>query len=351
MNPKPRDIPYCGVDVEKLKQAKPKINEEMLRRYAFYQKERTKIYEKKEILGLPSPWTKNPMLAKFKFTMTKRWLDRQSKNLIDNILNNDEVSYDNKLLNSFIFRMINRYDPLFSDFTKTGYFDFSKNLKDWYEDLNYAREEFSKNSEAITLTSDAYILNSLMNYKRLDSEFLKSISEKEPLKIDKILAIIDFTYMNKDRIVAVSELDSPHKIVAGLCGFTGIQKFISYQIFSDWSYITEFPFSDKEFAEIGPGTERGLRLVFEDFDGLTLPESVFYLKDNLQNLCDDIGVEWDIEGWFHFLQPQQRYWGCGDICNSMCEFDKSQRIWTEELQEINKRRVRKYSSQSKIQEW
>ena len=44
MNPKEKDIPYCGVDIEKIKNAKPQIDLELLKRYAYYQKERTLIY-------------------------------------------------------------------------------------------------------------------------------------------------------------------------------------------------------------------------------------------------------------------------------------------------------------------
>ena len=88
-----------------------------------------------------------------------------------------------------------------------------------------------------------------------------------------------------------------------------------------------------------------------DFDGLNLQEAVFWIRDNIQRICEENDVEWDLESWFHFLEPQQRYWGCGDICNSFCEFDKTTRIWTEELQKENGKRVRKFKTERKLEEW
>ena len=50
MKTKEFDIPYCGCDKEKIKNANPVLDEKILDLYIKYQKERTSVYYKKEVL-------------------------------------------------------------------------------------------------------------------------------------------------------------------------------------------------------------------------------------------------------------------------------------------------------------
>jgi len=74
----------------------------------FHQKERTNIYYKKEILKEKAPWTEDEILNKYKFVNTKRKWDRESRWLLKNIVNNSNLTYEEKLLNCILFRVINK---------------------------------------------------------------------------------------------------------------------------------------------------------------------------------------------------------------------------------------------------
>ena len=75
MKTKEFDIPYCGCDKEKIKNANPVLDEKILDLYIKYQKERTNVYYKKEVLKESPPWTEWDVLQKYKFTNTIRELD------------------------------------------------------------------------------------------------------------------------------------------------------------------------------------------------------------------------------------------------------------------------------------
>ncbi|MCP5705862.1 putative DNA base hypermodification protein, partial [Klebsiella pneumoniae] len=49
-------------------------------------------------------------MRNYKFVNTKRTWDKETKWLLTNITNNDKLSYDNKILNSFLFRVVNKSD-------------------------------------------------------------------------------------------------------------------------------------------------------------------------------------------------------------------------------------------------
>lgn len=346
MNPKEKDIPYCGVNIDKIKNANPKIDLELLKRYAYYQKERTLIYYKKEILKEEAPWSTNPMFQNFKFTMTKRWLDRESKNLIANILNNPDISYDNKLLNCIAFRLINKFKAF--DVLPEKYIDFDK-FSDVY--INSLKQILIDKNLSGIFTDAYFISGTLRSLRLLEFKSDKNIPKGESNPYESFAVICRYVYNNRETFLKIKEMQTPNEIIKYLGSIYGLGQFLSYQIYSDWSYIEEFPFSDKEVCDIGPGTERGLKHLFVDFDGLNLQEAVFWIKDNIQKICEENELEWDLESWFSFLEPQQRYWGCGDICNSFCEFDKTTRIWTEELQKENGKRVRKFKTERKLEEW
>jgi hypothetical protein len=100
MKNKPKDKKYCGVDVEKITNPPGKIvfDEEVLRFYHLYLSERQKIYNKKELERLSPPWTSDPILSSFRFTNTRRELDKETVWLIENIVKNEKFSLEEKIL-------------------------------------------------------------------------------------------------------------------------------------------------------------------------------------------------------------------------------------------------------------
>ena len=106
------DEKFCDVRKNKILSAKPLLNEKVIREWFFHQRERTSIYFKKEILKSPPIWTEDDVLKKYKFVNTKRTWDRQTKWLLKNVINHSNISYRDKLLNCFLFRVLNKGETL-----------------------------------------------------------------------------------------------------------------------------------------------------------------------------------------------------------------------------------------------
>ncbi|MFA0265525.1 nucleotide kinase domain-containing protein, partial [Vibrio cyclitrophicus] len=99
---------FCNVNESKIRSASPILNEHVIREWFHHQRERTAIYYKKEIRKLPPFWTNDEILKKYKFVNTKRRWDRETEWLLDKVIDNNNVTFDNKILNSFLFRVINK---------------------------------------------------------------------------------------------------------------------------------------------------------------------------------------------------------------------------------------------------
>ena len=109
MKTKPADQLFCGVRKKVIQNANPQINEENLLHLYNFIKRRYNIHLKKDVLGKPQPWTNDPVLQEFRFTNIRREHDRESKWLIKNISTNPDLAYEDKLLNSILFRLYNKH--------------------------------------------------------------------------------------------------------------------------------------------------------------------------------------------------------------------------------------------------
>ena len=312
MKNKPADRAYMGleVNVEKIKNANPIINPEMLKLYVWYQWERTNIYYKKEILKKKPPFTKDIILQNVSFTNTRRELDRQSKWLIKNIIENPEISYENKLLNCVLFRLTNKGES----WETIGYPNM---IKDWWN-LTYEKIEkiVEKSKDLKHFLNGAYMISRPVFSAK---QFLK---QKGGIETDNALfAFLGNVFEYKDFIVKIAK-HNPQKVYYNLKKIPPIGTFLAYQIWVDWTYIPEYPYSENEFVVSGPGCHKGIEYFTEDLDGLTDEEFMFWLRDNMQEVCDKAGLKWNPEEMFHFLPEDQRNWGVMQIENSFCEFGK-----------------------------
>lgn len=308
MKNKPSDILYCGCDLKKIKNANPKINPEMLDLYIKYQKERSNIYYKKEILKEKAPWTDWEALQKLSFTNTRRELDKESKILIENVLHNKKCSDLNKVLNACIVRSVwtkahplNSLKEKFIDFERLPedkeYFEYLiKNIPDYISDRAYM----------ISGTQSAF-----------NREF-KKLYGRDPYNAHE--SSISHFAANKEKLFKIFwNLKDPADLMSyDKDEMLGIGKFLKYQIWVDLTYISEYQFSENEFVLSGPGCDKGIHSLCEDLDGLTEEEFMFWLRDNIQNIRPDFNPE----EMFHFLPEDQRNWGVMQIENSFCEFSK-----------------------------
>jgi hypothetical protein len=151
-------------------------------------------------------------------------------------------------------------------------------------------------------------------------------------------------WLGPDRLGIVEKLlqaRSQKEVFQAINSVRGLGEFVAYQIFVDLTYIPEFPFSENEFVIAGPGCKKGLDYIFEDKDGMTYEECIFWLRDNINgrfeggynlfdnDYLDDIEeekgyshVSYDPYKLFSDLPEYDRCMNVMSIENCMCELSK-----------------------------
>lgn len=311
------DTPFCNVSENKIRKARPILNERVIKEWFHHQRERTSIYYKKQVLNLPPYWTDDEILRKYKFVNTKRTWDRETKWLLDNIINNDNISHENKILNSFLFRVINKSNTLTM---LNGPFDFfSIDLKYINENIRERLTNISRNDSSYVFFSAAYILGGpKVNFGKFLEDYEKK-SEK-----NMVIRMIKFVFYNRYTIVSgVERARNQFEVFNHLRSYSGIGNFLAYQIFVDLTYIDKFPFTERNFVVSGPGCERGINWIFQDRDGMNSEECLFWFTINQHIVAERYNESWNLDKIFHFLPKEQRFYTLMDMENSgACEIDK-----------------------------
>lgn len=302
---RPSDILYCNVDKDKIKNAKLLLNKENLKYFYEWFTERYKIHIKKDIGGLNPPWTTDPVMLKYRFCNVRREHDKESKWLIKNICLNNEISYENKLLNIILFRLFNKsstfeiFGPL--NFEKIDYSEIMEKI------AKYRREkpEYIFFSNAFFTSGQKVAANKLF--------------PKEKDLVLKIIMLVE-KYFKEGILEKIKSSQNQLAVFNCLKGLRGIGNFLAYQIFVDFTYIPEFPFSENEFVVSGPGCVKGLKLLFEDFDGLNYEEALFWLRDNQFSILSEFGYNPQV--LFNDLPEKDRKFNVMSLENCMCELSK-----------------------------
>jgi hypothetical protein len=110
MKTKSADIPYCGVNPSLIKRSSPELDGDVLQLLWQWIRERYRVHLLKDVQQLPAPWTDDSVVANFRFTNVRREHDKETRWLIANIAFNNELTLEEKVLNSILFRSWNRSD-------------------------------------------------------------------------------------------------------------------------------------------------------------------------------------------------------------------------------------------------
>jgi hypothetical protein len=304
METKPFDKRYCNVNAEKIKNANPILNQTNLKHFYDWISERYTIHIKKDILKQKAPWTNNKVLLNYRFTNVRREHDKESKWLIENISNNNNLSYENKILNSILFRLINKSQTV--EIFKT--IDFN-NLN--ISSIKKQIIEFDNKNKKYVYFSNAF-------YTSGPKATANKIFGKNGNVINMIMLVEN--YKNKNIIEKIKSSKDQKQVFDTLNKCPGLGKFLAYQIYVDLTYIKEFPFSENEFVVAGPGCIKGLKFLFKDFDILSPEESVFWIRDNQNKIFDKFG--YNPKQLFSDLPEKERYLNIMSIQNCFCELSK-----------------------------
>lgn len=330
MNSKPKDELYCGVRKERIDLAHPEINHRNAKHLVEFMTERWNIHIKKDIQGLPAPWTDNPILREFKFTNVFREDDRATRELLRLVSHNDRLTFEEKILNSILFRAWNNpetftgfggpwtaeeiYDgvglkekvrPLFHRLAKA-----EPNRLWWSSAYNQGGTKCAWKFADADIRKRPYKFGS---DKELGDDKYSDWEPDIPLRVFHI-----GTWLKRQQIVTkllgANNQQECFEILKSLRGFAD---FLAYQVFVDLTYIPEFPFSENEFTIAGPGCKKGLDYIFINRDGMTYEESLFYLRRLLTEDWQRTATK--LRALF---EPYGRCVNIMSLENCMCELSK-----------------------------
>lgn len=313
MNYKSNDIPYLGCRADKIKSAQPVLNVENFRHLYTWVTDRYAVHIKKDVKKLPAPWTDNPVIQEFRFTNVRREHDKETKWVIENICKAD-MSEANLWMNLILFRMINKSE------TCKHFMPLDFDHINWNSIYQYV----------LNAPADYVMFTNAFKTSGVKGAAAKSLGHVSAFKdkeygVPPLISVIEYCkklYDEESLIVALGNSVTAQDFFTSLQTVPGIGYFLAYQIFVDYTYCEDSPWSENEFVVAGPGARRGLDLVFENRDGMTYEESLFWLRDNWQNICDWLGLYWNPDQIFSDLEPSDRYMNVMSLQNCHCEISK-----------------------------
>lgn len=311
MKNKPADTLYCGVNQKRIKKAQPVLNERNLLYLYNFIKRRYVIHLRKDVLKKDPPWTTDQVLRDFRFTNIRREHDKESKWVIEHITSNPELSYEDKLLNVILFRLYNKHET--AELISMP-FKFSETPDwnpEWYRSLFEAA--LVEDPKRVFFTAAFHTVGMKNTLKKVTGE------SYAPMRILKFIKIL----INEGLVDDIKACTNQQEVYQTLTDYNGIGRFLAYQFYVDMTYIAEFPFSENEFTVAGPGCVMGLNYLFEDRDGMSYEECLFWLRDNLDRLfVEELGKDWDAKRVFWDLPEEDRCFNVMSLENCFCELSK-----------------------------
>lgn len=317
MQNKRADMPYCGVSQQKIREAKPKLNAVAVKHLYDFVTERYKIHIRKDFLKQKAPWTNNPILSQYKFCNIRREHDRQSQYLIKNISTNSCLSLEDKIVNSFYFRAWNNWDTM-KDLGGpwTAKCLYSSHMK---EQVRPIYKQLASEDPDRKWWSSAYNQGGTKQAWRYPDPNEKINKEDDiPLRVFHIGPWLK-EHNTIEKLLSASDQKVAFEAIKEIQGFAD---FLAYQIFVDLTYIEEFPFSENEFVVAGPGCQKGLNKLFDDYDCLTFEEALFWLADNIDEIFNEVHPPFWAGRLFVDLPQEDRFFSVMCLENCMCEFCK-----------------------------
>ena len=306
MRDRPDDVPYCGVDANRIRERHPVLDEDVLETLVHYISERYSVHLKKDVLGLKPPYTDDEIVSHYRFTNVRREHDRETRWLIEHIVESDLPLRD-RVLNIILFRVYNSH-------TTAELLGLPLVVGDMDID-SLARRVRGKrglwNSAFFTSGTKA----GLRHY--VPDGGVTDVNVRPLYMIDR-LSKTDLV----ERVLNVEDQKSCYETLLEINGFSG---FMAYQVFVDLTYLEEFKFSENEFTVLGPGARCGLDFLVSDRDGLSYEETLFWLRDNLDSILSSRGLPNPVLG-FTDLEPVDRYMNIMSLENCMCELSKYVKI-------------------------
>ena len=291
--------------------------------------ERLNIYYRRVILGKPAPWTSDKVLSKNRFTNISRDMDKLTIYEIRNIISKlDEPSTDLELrkksvmFNIFLFRVFVKIES----YEAFGFINFSE--KSWKQKWRKGKRTLLQRRERGESTfTGSYMVNSLKSCNR-DIRTNSNKTFNALCQLEYILNNLDEVYEN-----IILKPRNMKEQLEELCKLPGVGVFNSYEFACSFAITSRYcknplvPWTQDNYTNVGPGSNRGANLIFNDFGNLTVLESMIYLRSIWKQEMEHLGIYED------FIEKLPRELDndldLRTIEHCLCEFSKYHRCFTE----------------------
>ncbi len=287
-----------------------KWDEQALKLFLYWIIERYRIFIKKQIQKKPFPWTEDVILQKYSFTNVRRIQDRVTKFVLDEIINNDELTIQQKLLNVAWFRIFNEPNtfklfkfPIRISQLQTD--DFKK-IHDKYEKMIPQKIKLSRGAYMNSGTMRV-LFDDVKGYRTtlMPWHIIWKLYHSEKFK--NLLNSIK----NNDAIQGYNIINSVR----------GLGEFLSYQIYIDMTYIKEVPFSQDDIVIMGPGARVGAVIINPYLKKVESHLFAIYLRKHIDELFEKYFFT-NCQIFMRYLPKNERFISLSNIQNCLCQFSK-----------------------------
>ncbi len=276
----------------------PAVPTEVYDTYWRFACERQEIFFRK-IDGETPPWSRDPILQRYKFTNAYRASDRVSQFLISNVIYRGDQTPDEVFFRTILFKLFNRIETW-------------EVLERELGEIRWADYSFERYDDVLTkvlasgsrIYSGAYIMPPARLY---------GLAKKHR----NYLRLLE-TMVNDEISFRVMEARSMRRVFEILRGYPVIGDFLGYQFATDLNYSELLSFSEMEFVVPGPGALDGIRKCFRSLGGLNAVDIIRLMTDRQASEFERFGL------------PFRSLWGRHlqliDCQNLFCEVSKYARI-------------------------
>ena len=272
--------------------------------------ERQEVFFRKLEGGLP-PWTRDPVIARHKFTNAYRAADRVSQFLIRHVIYEGDQSAPEIFFRTILFKLFNKIETWELLRSKLGEISWAGYSFDQFDGV-LTRALASKTR----IYSAAYIMpsgGSTFGYREKHRNHLKLLEQM----------------MEHEAPYRVAAATTMRQAFETLRSYPTIGDFLAYQFITDLNYSEICNFSEMDFVVPGPGARDGIHKCFSSLGGLSEPDIIKLVTDRQENEFGRLGLE------FRYL------WGRRlqliDCQNLFCEVSKYARVIHPDVIGVNDR--------------
>jgi len=251
----------------------PEVCQKNLDMFFRFLHKRHNIYIRRFIKKKPPPWTKDPILEKYKFTNVYRILDRGSQWMIKNIIENDKYPrLQDKVWACIFYRINNNIET----FEACGI-----PLRKKFNPEKYEKRLNSYKSKGFRVFTNAHITcQSNLKQSRI-ANFITIVT-----KLKK-----NWKYIWKEikKFRKILDWEGCFKFFLKQYGFGG---FTSYEVCIDMVYAGVFPDKVRDtFANPGPGCEFGIETIYPNRECISYTDAMSELTDEQDEHFEHLGIK------------------------------------------------------------